>query len=74
MNRKEIICPKCQSNMIEGAVLDFTYGGRILPSWQPGKPEKSFWKGLKKKKTRYPIATFRCEDCGYLESYAPFQE
>ncbi len=74
MNSKEMVCPKCQSNMIEGTVFDLTKYGMALSSWQSGKPELKRWRGFKKKKERYPIATFRCEVCGYLESYASVQE
>jgi hypothetical protein len=36
-----------------------------------GRPEASIWTGLKiKGKRRIPVWTFRCEACGYLESYA----
>jgi dienelactone hydrolase len=36
-----------------------------------GRPEASIWTGLKiKGKRRIPVRTFRCEACGYLESYA----
>jgi hypothetical protein len=39
--------------------------------WVEGAPEKSFWQGLATSKRRVlPIATWRCERCGYLESYA----
>jgi len=39
--------------------------------WVEGEPEKSFWTGLKTKgRDRHPVTTYRCERCGYLESYA----
>jgi len=58
--------------MIEGIIFDNTRYGPSLPAWQPGKPERT-WRGFKRKKTRSPITTFRCESCGYLESYASIQ-
>jgi hypothetical protein len=39
--------------------------------WVEGAPERSFWKGLSVKSRRVlPVVSFRCESCGYLESYA----
>ena len=39
--------------------------------WVRGEPERSFWFGIKTKgKDKYPVRTFRCERCGYLEAYA----
>jgi hypothetical protein len=36
-----------------------------------GLPERSFWKGLSLKNRRVlMVVSFRCESCGYLESYA----
>ena len=37
-----------------------------------GAPEKSFWSGLKTSgREQHAVVTFRCDGCGYLESYAP---
>ncbi len=70
MNIKEIKCPKCQSNMFEGWIIDYS-SGITQSRWIPGKPEKSFLHGFKpKKKQQHPIEAFRCEKCGYLELYA----
>lgn len=64
-------CPKCQSSMVEGFVLDNTYGGRAVSSWYEGKPEKSVWVGVKlRDKKPIEIATWRCKSCGVLENYA----
>lgn len=65
-------CPKCQSSMSEGYILDHGHGGsRTVGSWIEGAPVKSFWLGLSLRgKTQHSIATFRCGSCGYLESYA----
>ena len=57
--------------MEQGFVVDFTYGSRMVSQWAAGAPEKSFWSGTKSPENRLvPIGTFRCEACGYLESYA----
>jgi Domain of unknown function (DUF6487) len=62
-------CPKCNGQMEQGFVLDFTYGTRLVSQWVPGAPEKVFLIGIKIPKM-IPIGTFRCVSCGFLESYA----
>jgi hypothetical protein len=65
------LCPKCQGHMDPGFVVDNTYGGRIVTHWAPGRPEKSFWTMTKRPRgEQIPIGTFRCQSCGYLESFA----
>lgn len=40
--------------------------------WLEGEPVRSFWHRLKTKgREKHPVRTFRCDRCGYLESYAP---
>jgi hypothetical protein len=55
-----------------GIVLD--KGHYNLPSaseWLEGQPETSFWSGLKMKgHQKFPVRSYRCPRCGYLESYA----
>jgi len=64
-------CPKCDGEMQEGFILDWTEGGRLASSWVAGKPEASFWMGTKiDGKEQHHIQSFRCTKCGYLESYA----
>jgi predicted nucleic-acid-binding Zn-ribbon protein len=64
-------CSKCRSEMEEGFIADVTYGGVVTSKWIEGEPEKSFWTGTKTKgKRQVEILTFRCTNCGYLESYA----
>jgi hypothetical protein len=58
--------------MEQGLIIDNTHGGNVQSEWAEGEPEYSIWWGLKLKgRERHPIITFRCERCGYLESYAP---
>lgn len=65
-------CPKCNAQMDEGFTLDDTYGGRVQSQWAEGPPRRSIWTGIKiAKDARHPITTYRCQKCGYLESYAP---
>jgi len=67
----EAKCPKCGNRMEEGFILDHTHGGRLQSAWVEGKPQRSFWTGIKMRGTsQHPVSTFRCERCGFLESYA----
>lgn len=65
-------CPDCRGIMVEGFILDLTYGGQLVPRWIRGKPEKSFWAGGVKSKGKecYSVETYRCVQCGLLRSYA----
>ncbi len=71
MTMNQQICPKCQGEMEQGFVLVDTYETRIVTHWSSGQPKKSFWTGIKLSEDKQiPIGTFRCKDCGYLESFA----
>ena len=60
--------------MEEGFLLDVThsrYRHYRQSTWVQGRPEPSFWTGLKLKgRTQRHVITLRCSLCGYLESYA----
>lgn len=57
--------------MVEGFILDMTYGGQLVPRWLKGRPEKSPWTGVKAKgKECRSVDTYRCPKCGLLRSYA----
>jgi len=57
--------------MDEGFIVDNVYGGRVQAQWAEGKPQRSIWTGLKvASDAKHPVTTYRCERCGYLESYA----
>lgn len=57
--------------MTEGFVIDAGDGNaKMVPHWHPGAPDKR-WYGLKTSKAEQKdVATFRCDRCGLLESYA----
>ena len=58
--------------MKEGFLLDEGHGKSYAGSWIEGAPEKSIWTGVKKRgKTKYAVASYRCEKCGLLKLYAP---
>lgn len=57
--------------MVEGFVADYTYGAIRPSDWVEGEPVKSFWMGTKiSDKQQFKVKTFRCINCGFLESYA----
>ena len=65
-------CPKCQGDMTAGFIIDFNMSqATAVSKWQEGAPQRSFWTGIKMDPERqHPITTYRCEQCGFLESYA----
>ena len=64
-------CIRCHAHMESGWVADYTHRGVERQKWSPGEPQLSFWTGLKLEKDQViPVTTFRCPNCGYLESYA----
>lgn len=68
---EQIDCIRCHSHMETGYIADFSYGGYVQQNWSPGEPKTGFWKTLKIKAGQFvPVTTFRCPECGYLESYA----
>jgi hypothetical protein len=62
-------CPKCGGPMELGFIADHTYAATFQSMWSAGEPRKSFWGGIKLKEM-LTVDTYRCTDCGYLESYA----
>ena len=65
-------CPRCRSNMFEGFILDRgDHNSKNLQKWIEGQPQKSFWLGIHTKgRDAFAVSTWRCDRCGYLESYA----
>lgn len=73
MSDRQPVCPKCQSAMEVGWLPDLSMGGSVMPRWQSGIPEPNGvlgLGGLKLNADRPYVATYRCPNCGYLESYA----
>ena len=59
--------------MERGFLVDHAHGASTIaaPEWAEGLAERSFWTGVKMSgRERRRVETFRCESCGYLESYA----
>lgn len=75
-------CPKCNGEMVQGFVADYAHyahGSIRLSQWTEGAPNQRTFFGFKnpnaginmpKTGESIPIGTFRCQSCGYLESYA----
>ena len=71
MARNEMPCPKCSGRMQEGFIYDQSDAIRLVSKWVEGVPEKSVWTGVKLKgRKTIETRTFRCDKCGFLESYA----
>jgi hypothetical protein len=57
--------------MSEGFLRDHTYGASMVTEWVAGPPERSLWGGVKTgDRTHLRVTVYRCDLCGYLESYA----
>lgn len=66
-------CPKCMGKMEDGFILELANQvSSAATEWVAGAPESSFLTfGIKTSgRQRWPIQSFRCTSCGYLESYA----
>ena len=64
-------CPDCQIEMVEGVILDSTYGSQLIPKWTEGPPKISFWVGARATgKESFFVETYRCANCGLLRTYA----
>jgi hypothetical protein len=72
MPAAELACLRCGGPMEQGFVADKAhYSVPEMQQWVEGVPERSFWSGLKMKDREVlSVMTYRCERCGYLESYA----
>jgi hypothetical protein len=55
-----------------GFLLELSHGyQRGVTRWIAGSPEKTIWMGLRLDgRSAHDVQTFRCRDCGFLESYA----
>ncbi|HZJ73086.1 MAG TPA: hypothetical protein VFF36_19295 [Planctomycetota bacterium] len=66
-------CAKCGRGMDEGLMIDRGHGNqRDIAKWLEGPPERGLFGWVKTRgKRQLAVVTFRCNGCGYLESYAP---
>lgn len=72
MHEPRLECPRCARRMELGFLLEIgDSDARSVTKWVEGVPKKKFLIGLHIKDRRVlPLTTYRCEKCGYLESYA----
>jgi hypothetical protein len=56
--------------MEQGYLLDESYGRRLASKWIECAPEYWMWNLKTRGKRQLEIASYRCRQCGYLESYA----
>lgn len=67
---KSLVCPKCSGAMLEGFVLDSSNEKDTSPIvWTEGQPDKQSTKVIEGN-MRFPIRTYCCRKCGFLEFYA----
>jgi hypothetical protein len=57
--------------MEPGFLVDRNYTNYDTQLWVPGVPKKSFFGSLRGNLVGYDMVTFRCTQCGVLESYVP---
>lgn len=66
-------CIRCESPMDPGFLVDFRHGNIAVQRWCEGEPESSFWSGevkLTQANEGLKVFSYRCPECGLLESYA----
>lgn len=61
-------CPLCQGTMEEGFLYIPMANNAI--EWMEGAPQRSRWTRTILNTRRYVTSTFRCEQCGFLASFA----
>jgi hypothetical protein len=56
--------------METGFIVDRSYGSNFQEEWVQGRPRSFFYRVILRGAPRQKVLTYRCADCGYLESYA----
>ena len=75
----EHLCPKCGGKMRDEFLIGQTLANLLGTSAQPVRWVEGSGQGYAFSKSyvrvdraeMHPFLTYRCEECGYLESYAP---
>ena len=79
MSQTALSCLRCSGEMVEGYVIDNAHLFVTVSQWIKGKPLKAKavfgilpTPGIKPPKAdeMLSVSTFRCQSCGFLESYA----
>ncbi|MBS0196867.1 MAG: hypothetical protein JSR77_08920 [Planctomycetes bacterium] len=65
-------CIRCDMPMEAGFLLDHGHGTNFQTVWCKGTVQHSIWVGIKQAQvaTGIPTTSYRCPQCGYLETYA----
>ena len=66
-------CIRCDGELENGFILDKgDYDVTTQATWASGDPNTSFWRmsAVKSGNKTIPVVTYRCKNCGRLESYA----
>ncbi len=64
-------CLRCRGPMERGFVMDRGHANSPdQQEWVEGEPDRRWWGIRTKDKDRFKVHTFRCDRCGWLESYA----
>lgn len=64
-------CRRCEGTMEEGLLIEWSLGAQRQLGWGKGPPQTGILRasiastGL----DPFPVTTWRCTDCGLLESY-----
>ena len=65
-------CPKCSGRMEQGFMPDSKQNGTKVTEWTEGAPQKGIFGIVRTRGLRnLTIEAWRCQRCGYLETYAP---
>ena len=64
-------CSKCSGQMEEGLVVDLNYKGAIPSMWVEDQAREGAASGaVDTHKRKVKTITYRCSNCGFLDSYA----
>lgn len=64
-------CMRCGGPMEVGFMRDLAHRHKAQAAWVGGTPQPALLWGVVTHGREVPVVTYRCEGCGYLESYAP---
>ena len=78
MSVSAMSCPKCQGGMVRGFTIDRSQQLVFLNEWAKGESKKDWWffatfknlVRLPESSKSIPSGAYRCQSCGFLESYA----
>ncbi len=73
METTQTKCPRCQGGMQEGFIVDSGMAATGVANWYAGPPKmRSFGRGIELVDSQLKhVKALRCEQCSYLELYAP---